>query len=175
MHNLSQLIQNIDQFIEFIDSYRNLINTHNVQFLVEDHWFNSSIINTEIQTDLDLLVQDCHLSSQIPNLLRIYIKKNESLIFPNIEKLFCQLKYLNKIWNEEILTPANSIFDSNNIVLNNFEATFLKNMSHIERQNRFMNEKKTYEVDLMSKFVAKLCKNKNINTVYISIFLSLYF
>lgn len=175
MHNLSQLIQNIDQFIEFIDSYRNLINTHNVQFLVEDHWSNTSIINTEIQTDLDLLVQNCNLSSQIPNLLRIYITKNESLVFPNIEKLFRQLKYLNKIWNEEILTPANSIFDSNNIELNNFEATFLKNMSQIERQNRFMNEKKTYEVDLMSKFVAKLCKNKNINTVYISIFLSLYY
>ena len=83
----------------------------------------------------------------------------------NIDELFVQLKNLNKIWEDEVLTSAENLFDSNNKELARFEDNFLLKFSQIGKQSRFMNEKKTYEVDVMSKFVAKLCKSNNINTV----------
>jgi hypothetical protein len=168
MNNLSDLIEIIESYINFIDYYKNLLNTHNVQFIIENHWSNESIINLKILQDLNLLIQDCNANTQIPNLLKLYAIGNDNNLYKSIEELFNQLKYHDEIWNERVLTSIEKLPDLDNDRIANFETNFLSKFSQLEKQNRFMNEKKTYEVDLMSKFVAKLCKSKNINTVSIT-------
>lgn len=165
MTSLTVLTEKIDLFIEFIDRFKELLKIQQFQFLIDNHWENNDIINPKIRADLDKLVEECDKTNQAPNLLKIYMFGSKYPMLENIDELFVQLKNLNKIWEDEVLTSAENLFDSNNKELARFEENFLLKFSQIGKQNRFMNEKKTYEVDVMSKFVAKLCKSNNINTV----------
>jgi hypothetical protein len=164
-----ELINVIDLFINFIDEYKELLNTHNVQFLIDHHWTSTAIIKNEIRRDLEHLIQ---VSDEAPNLLKTFksISQNESANqFESLNELvFKSLNLFDKTWHETVLTKADKLFDlesCNSENLKTFEQNYLQKFAQIEKQNRFMNEKKKYEVDLMSKFVAKLCKNLNINKV----------
>ncbi len=165
MTSLTVLTEKIDLFIEFIDYFKELLKIQQFQFLIDNHWENNDIINPKIRADLDKLIEECDKTNQAPNLLKVYMFGSKYPMLENIDELFVQLKNLNKIWEDEVLTSAENLFDSNNTELARFEENFLLKFSQIGKQNRFMNEKKTYEVDVMSKFVAKLCKSNNINTV----------
>ena len=165
MTSLTVLTEKIDLFIEFIDYFKELLKIQQFQFLIDNHWENNDIINPKIRADLDKLIEECDKTNQAPNLLKVYMFGSKYPMLENIDELFVKLKNLNKIWEDEVLTSAENLFDSNNKELARFEDNFLLKFSQIGKQNRFMNEKKTYEVDVMSKFVAKLCKSNNINTV----------
>jgi len=165
MVSLLNVIGKIDLFIELIDEFKELLGIQKFQFLIDNHWENENILNSKLRHDLDELAKECDKNNQVPNLLKIYMLETENRMLKNLSELFDKLKKLNKLWNEEILTPVDNLFDLNNKQLENFEKKFLLKFSQIGKQNRFMNEKKTYEVDLMSKFVAKLCKSQDIKTV----------
>jgi hypothetical protein len=165
MTSLTKLTEKIDLFIEFIEYFKELLQIQQFQFLIDNHWENNDIINPKIRDDLDKLIEECDKTNEAPNLLKIYMFGSKYPILENIHEIFVQLKNLNKIWQDEVLTSIENVFDTNNKELAKFEENFLLKFSQIGKQNRFMNEKKTYEVDLMSKFVAKLCKSNNINTV----------
>ena len=175
---LAELYNLIEIFIKFLEPYKQLLNTHNVEFLTENNWHNDSYINKSIRGDLEHFLSnyDSLESSSIdqtglkrPNLLKYYAKLNNSQAKTDLDKLFLNVKQLHDVWDTQVLTQPADLFEKSND-LDEFEDRFEQKFDKLKRENRFMNQKKSHEVDLMSKIVAKLCKKLGINTV--SIFLS---
>ena len=172
---LNELNNLIEIFIKFLEPYKQLLNTHNVEFLTENNWHHDSYINKNIRDDLENFLAnfDSLESSSIdqtgtkrPNLLKYYAKlsNSQNIARANLDGLFVSVKQLHEVWNGQVLTDPARLFESSGD-LAEFERRFEKKFDVLKKENRFMNQKKSYEVDLMSKFVAKLCKKLDINTV----------
>ena len=115
INKVSELISILKEFTNFLEPYKQLLDTHNIQFILKDHWSSQAIINEplrKILTNIDILFSKHQIS---------------------IEKDF----------------------------------EFEKKFDIMKKQNRFMKEKKIYEVDTMSIFVQKLCNHLKIGTVSI--------
>jgi hypothetical protein len=170
---LHKLITILDNFTSFINSFKVLLNTHNLQFLVENHWSNEKILSSDLSDDLDKFLAKNVLTNTTPNLLKYFHLLNEAnvdLELESLNQLFLRIKHLNKLWDEEVITKPETFFCEENQELNEFEKNYEKQFSIIEKQNRFMNNKKAYEVDIMSKFVAKLSKMLGLQTVSLKFF-----
>ena len=165
---LHKLILILDNFTSFINTFKVLLNTHNLQFLVENHWSNEEILSSDLRDDLDKFLAKKVLSNTTPNLLKYFHLLNEANVDQELKflnQLFLKIKHLNKLWDEEVITKPENIFLEENQELTEFEKNYEKQFAIIEKQNRFMNNKKAYEVDIMSKFVAKLSKMLGLQTV----------
>ena len=171
-NKLEKLIKILKHLIDFLEPYKTLLNTHNVQYIVENHWNNESFITKELRSELDGFINEFESTMGRINLIKAY---KDFLFSANPDgfklSLFSQLKECNDLWNGQIIVDADQFLDRliTSSINSNDLIEFNKNLNEkfdiIERQNRFMNEKKSYEVDTMSKFVANLCKKLNINTV----------
>lgn len=172
---LSGLIKILKHFVDLLEPFKTLLNTHNVQFILESHWQNDSILTEKLRLDLEYLINESQSSADCINLVKSYKEfllsgngsSNGSFIFP----LYSQLKECNDLWNEKIVVDGDQFLNTlissskDSVDLMEFNRSLKDKFAIIGKQNRFMNEKKSYEVDTMSKFVANLCKKFNIDTV----------
>ena len=165
MSRLNQLVDILDKYIEFLAPYRQLLNAHNVNFLLDEHWFDPSIIAPDLRNELDEMVVLRSSDDGCPNLVKRYAQFAESTDNNScLDRLFSVLNSHKDVWSTHVLTPVESLFTTDDSPDDQASATNKKRVI-LEGQNRFMNEKKTYEVDLMSEFVAYLCTKLNIKTV----------
>ena len=185
--NLEELTLILEKYISFLNPFKSLLNTHNVQFLIENHWSNPKILSEILRKDLEVYLKRFESSSKsgdyhlTPNLIKHYHliesqRDNENTFLHSLDSLFLTLNSLNKIWDTQVVASIDDVFNEDmknnvsSIALNEFQAKFEQKFSILEKQNRFMNKKKSYEVDIMSKFVAKLCKMLDLATVYYYLF-----
>jgi hypothetical protein len=170
---LSELIKILKHFVDLLEPFKTLLNTHNVQFLLESHWQNDLILTEKLRLELECLINES--SANCINLVKSYKEfllsangsSNGSFKIP----LYSQLKECNDLWNEKIVVDGDQFLNKlissskDSVDLMEFNRSLKDKFAIIGKQNRFMNEKKSYEVDTMSKFVANLCKKFNIDTV----------
>lgn len=151
--------------IDFVEVHRSLLDTNNVQFLVDNHWTNENILDKSLSADLENFLSNS--KSKPANLIKYFTKlpDNECGPYPSLNSVFRSLKSLFKDWNDRVLTSEQVLLDSDRDDLIEFNSSVNEKFSVIERQNRFMKVKKSYEVDHMSKFVGTLCKKLDIYTV----------
>jgi hypothetical protein len=84
-----------------------------------------------------------------------------------IIEILKQLTTINQLWKTDILTEMDDLeFKSpcESHQLDEIQSDHLK-MTHIRVSDRFMKEKKKYEVDQMSLWVAKICRNLKLSQV----------
>ncbi len=167
---LQSLIGILDAFTDFLRPFRLLVNTHNVQFIVDKLWHNEAYINADLRNDLELFIADCNQKEKPVNLVEYYMCLRDGVKNANansfLDSLFDQLIKFNTVWHEQVLTaPEDLIRCDQESNLKEFTETVNRKFEVMVKQNRFMNAKKSYEVDEMSKFVAKLCKKLDVNTV----------
>jgi hypothetical protein len=171
--HLQKLIKILETYTNFLSSFKVLLNTHNLQFLVENHWSNEDILRSDLRDDLDRFLR-ASKNNHTPNLVKYFHfldennAKEEQLSLESLNFLFLEIKKLNNLWNEQVITQPERVFaleNQNKLELIEFENFFEKQFAIVEKQNRFMNKKKSYEVDIMSKFVAKLTKMVGLSTV----------
>lgn len=169
MDNLETLVKTLKHFIEFIEPFKSLLNTHNVNFIVDNHWQNENILPSSLRTELDRFIDKCIQSKQPINLVKhykSYLSEPES----NEQFSFYQnLKECLDMWEKNVIIDADrflgdELFNSCSELID-YNSKLEERFRIIGRENRFMNEKKSYEVDTMSKFVANLCKKLDIKTV----------
>lgn len=157
------LLKNIlDNLIKFIEPYKRLLDTHNIQFIIDKHWSDEAIINEKLRNELENLIEN---EKQDINLIKIFetqAEQNGSLAF-----LFKQVKAFQAIWLDKVLTDVKFLFESHQLS-EKMNEEFNEKFDTMKKQNRFMNQKKVYEVDTMSLFVAKLCNHLKIGTVYLN-------
>ena len=153
---LNELINILKDFIEFLEPFKKLLNTYNVQFLVEDHWNNDQILAPVLRNDLEKFINKPENETNV-NLVKYFHQFEPNFNGTELEKSFSTIKKFKRIWQEKVLTPIETLVD----LKGNAEFDFEK----LQKQNRFMKVKKVHEVDIMSKFVALLCKKLNIETV----------
>ena len=161
-NRLNELIDLLETFKSFIESFKTLLNSHNVQFLVDTFWTDERLIENGIVQDLNCFLNQSVSNKNTVNLIKYYHEFSQDLSHRSnpteLEKLFLEIINLKNLWNEKVLTPASHFFSEQSDC---FDDAFDK----IQKQNRFMNQKKVHEVDTMSKFVAKLCQDNDIETV----------
>ena len=159
-----QLIKQLDKFTEFLEPYKLLLRTHNVQFLVDNFWDNEKIFTKDLKDSISDFIDKAtaESSDNTINLIKQFrdFTKQECEINNGFKNIFTEVSNMSQAWNEQVLTPLDSLLKSKT---SRFEAAFEK----IKKQNRFMNKKKVHEVDIMSKFVAELCEEQGIETVII--------
>ena len=161
---LQSLIDILETYINFLHTFKSLLNTHNVQFLVDNHWANETYLNKDLRADLDKFIQ--HEQSLKPNLIRECYLTQENTHLQTLASLIASLKSLDSVWQTQVITAPEKIFQNEfRPELSDFERRFEAKFKVLEKQNRFMNKKKSYEVDIMSKFVGKLCKMLDLKTV----------
>lgn len=163
---LEQLIEIINELVRFVEPFKPFLNSHNVQFLVEEHWQDEVLIRKEIRESLDEFISNemsNHSTETKVNLIKYWLEFVRKDIAPMncLEELFSKLNQLKTVWNEQVVC-SNDLFDTESI---GYERELEEKFNKMRKQNRFMNEKKSYEVDLMSKFVARLCNKLDIKTV----------
>ena len=158
--HLNLLINILDDFIQFLEPYKFLLDTHNIQFIIDNHWSNEAIINEKLRKELETLI---HIEKNEINLLKLFSNTDtqQSSVLNN---LFNEIKTCRSTWTEKILTDLNFLFERHH-VSEKMKEEFEKKFDTMKKQNRFMNQKKVYEVDTMSLFVAKLCNHLKIGTV----------
>ena len=155
---MDYLVNLLNELICFIEPYKLLLDTHNIQFITDLHWSNTNILNENLKLELeDFLVTE-------KNLIKYFNEINSSETRPNLMKLFGQVKQFKAVWHDRVLTNINDLFKEHNVT-NETSLEFEHKFELMKKQNRFMNQKKTYEVDTMSIFVAKLCRHLQIETV----------
>ncbi len=159
------LTKSLDTFTKFLEPYKYLLASHNVQFLVDNFWSKEYILPCSLRKDLDTLVASYTLPDTPVNLVKYYSEVTSHNLTGNsdLERLFLQINSLINQWNDDILTPIESLLNAD--LTKKYESAFSK----IKKQNRFMNQKKVHEVDVMSKFVAELCESKGIQNVSLKI------
>ena len=171
--HLQKLIKILETYTSFLSPFKVLLNTHNLQFLVENHWSNEDILRSDLRGDLDSFL-GASKNSHTANLVKYFHfldetnAKEEQLSLESLNSLFLEIKKLNNLWNEQVITQSERVFaleNQNQLELIEFENFFEKQFAIVENQNRFMNKKKSYEVDIMSKCVAKLTKMVGLSTV----------
>lgn len=157
---MNSLVNLLDELVDFIEPYKTLLDTHNIQFITDQHWSNDAIINADLRFELeDFLTENINL---VKYFNQLDSSKNEKR--PNLVKLFNEVKRLKSQWNDCVLTDINKLFEEHNVA-ENTNSEFEKKFESMKKQNRFMNQKKVYEVDTMSIFVAKLCRHLQIRNV----------
>ena len=165
-NQLIDLVKILDSFIEFLKPFRQLLNTHNVQFIVDNLWQNESYISAGLRTDLESYVAKCNEESIAVNLVKLYtLISTSSSTYHHLGELFRKLHDFDKTWHEKVITSGEVLISSDGLELKEFHENVDKKFQIMVKQNRFMNAKKVYEVDEMSKFVSKLCKKLNVHTV----------
>jgi hypothetical protein len=171
---LESLIKVLDVYTEFLKPQRLLLNTHNVQFIVDNLWENASYISDELRNDLDSFIAETERRNEPVNLVKYYLSMRNSSDVASfkttntatLDSLFRQLIEFDSLWHAQVLTPPQALTEqNNNNSMSEFNEAVNARFEVMVKQNRFMNAKKSYEVDEMSKFVAKLCKKLEINTV----------
>ena len=169
---LDDLTRILEEFIHFIKPFERLLDTHNVQFINDEHWTSDTIINPELRKDLSEFIDTYkEASSPMPiiNLVKYY-SQFESLgktgPLNSLDRLISQLYEFHKTWNQRVLTDLKDLECLDQLAFSaEHDPEFKLKFNELGRQNRFMNQKKIYEVDTMSVIVAKLCKKQGINTV----------
>jgi hypothetical protein len=161
-NNVSELISILKEFTNFLEPYKQLLDTHNIQFILKDHWSSQAIINEPLRKDLENFIS----KNKDLNLIKYF--KNDSPSNENnfLDNLFTEIKRLKLLWEEKILTNIDILFSKHQISIEK-DLEFEKKFDIMKKQNRFMKEKKIYEVDTMSIFVQKLCNHLKIGTVSI--------
>lgn len=168
-NDLNRLTDVIKRLIDFIEPFRCLLDTLNIDFINGHHWSNQKILPDNLRQELDEFVDECERSNQPVNLIKHYanfINSEES----SSKRLsfYPSLKEYIEMWNKHVVIDADRflsyLFDESSELIE-YNRQLGEKFAVLERQNRFMNEKKCYEVDTMSKFVANLCEKFNINTV----------
>ena len=166
---LEQLIEIINELIRFLEPFKPFLNSHNVQFLVENHWQDEVLIRKETRENLDEFVSNEMMKTSNDsaetkvNLIKYWLEFSRKNIAPMncLEELFSKLNQLKTVWDEQVVC-TNHLFETESA---DYERQLEEKFNRMRKQNRFMNEKKSYEVDLMSKFVARLCNKLDIQTV----------
>jgi hypothetical protein len=165
---LEQLIEIINELMRFVEPFKPFLNSHNVQFLVEDHWQDEVLISKELREDLgEFISSEMKRSNDSTetkvNLIKYWVEfvRQDCASKNNLEELFSKLEHFKTVWNEQVVC-TNDLFYAESV---DYERELEEKFNKMKRQNRFMNEKKSYEVDLMSKFVARLCNKLSIKTV----------
>lgn len=174
--NLAYLIDLLKRLVDFIEPYKPLLNTHNVEFITGNQWEDKSLLSEELRVDLDRLID---ASDGVVNIVKRFkefnIHESKASDYANLENLCRQIKLFMNEWDQNVITDPNTFLfdyikntqleDSPLDDLQQYQADIERKFAVMQKQNRFMNEKKSYEVDLMSKFVALLCKKLHIDTV----------
>ena len=173
-HRLEDLIGILEEYIQFIQPYEVLLNTHNVQFINDQHWTSDAIIHPELRKDLDQFIEaNKEASSPVPiiNLVKYYSKFSETTAKKEpsnspLDRLIAQLYAFHETWNRQVLTDLKDVDCLDQTAFSaEHDPEFKFKFKEMGRQNRFMNQKKIYEVDTMSIVVGKLCKRQGISTV----------
>jgi hypothetical protein len=169
---LESLTRTLDTFTEFLRPFRLLVNTHNVQFVVDNLWQNDSYINAALRTDLEAYIAECGRNETPVNLVKYFMsmrdkQTSESKSYtPSLDALLGELIKFDTLWHQQVLTrPDVLIQNVQDTSLNEFNETVNRKFEVMVKQNRFMNAKKAYEVDEMSMFVARLCQKLDVHTV----------
>ncbi|CAF0768311.1 unnamed protein product [Brachionus calyciflorus] len=167
MRSLENFKNVLDELIDFVEENRSLLDTNHVQFLVDNHWFTDSILNPSLRNDLEYFIKEKSGLEKGPvNLIRYF---SELFDFDpkleNLNSLFFKLRKLFEIWDDEICTDQSELLKTDKSELIEFNKMVNDKFSVIQKQNRFMNLKKSYEVDHMSKFVGTLCRKHEIYTI----------
>lgn len=171
--DLDKLKNILKKFIDFIEPFRPLLNAQNVRFVSENHWADDKILPSMLRKELEDIIDKCQLSNQPVNLVKHYKNFTENCCENNKAQLsfYSKLKECVQLWNEHVVMDAEQFLDRlfanapNSDELREYDKRLVEKFAILERQNRFMNEKKSYEVDTMSKFVANLCNKFGIRTV----------
>lgn len=160
---LNDLIRLLDNYIDFIEPFKKLLDAHNIGFITDKQWLNEAIINQDLRLELETLIPN-DLKNEI-NLVKIFndsTQQIDSLLY----SLFSKIKTLKSLWEDKVLINIDDFFKQHQVSDHSNEE-FDTKFESMKKQNRFMNQKKVYEVDTMSIFVAKLCKHLQIGTVII--------
>ncbi|CAF0895585.1 unnamed protein product [Brachionus calyciflorus] len=150
----------LKEIYSLVEENRSLLNTNNVQFLVEDHW--NSKFNTELKNDLEIFLKEKLENNSSVNLLKYFIQNQPDPKLPYLNSLFDRLKNLFNTWDYKVCTNQDELIKMDRPDLIEFNQIVKQRFTIVQKQNRFMNTKKLYEVDHMSKFVASLCKKQDI-------------
>ena len=169
---LDELIDVLESYTQFLEPYRFLLNTHNVQFLVDNLWQNETYIDKQLRTDLESHINECNETKTPVNLVKSFVNRAQSTTDDDqnknkssLDNLFVKLHEFNHLWTKKVITPPDILIQSDQTELIEFNESVNKKFEVMVKQNRFMNPKKVYEVDEMSKFVSKLCKKLGIHTI----------
>lgn len=167
--NIEKLIDVLKQLIDFIAPFRIFLDTLNVEYVNGNHWDNEEILPAHLWRELNKLIDGFEVENRPVNLIKHYSNFMNNPNAPQFS-FYPRLKECIDLWNKYVVIDADCFLshlfnDSEELLEYNrqIDAKF----AILERQNRFMNEKKCYEVDTMSKFVANLCKKFDTNTVII--------
>ena len=158
---LNILTNILDNLIQFIEPYKFLLDTHNIQFIIDNHWSNEAIINGKLRIELENMIEK---ENHDINLIKMFATDTE--LSGVLASLFNQVKVFREIWLDQVLIDVNVLFKSHQLS-ETINEDFEKKFETMKKQNRFMNQKKVYEVDTMSLFVAKLCNHLKIGTVFV--------
>lgn len=152
----------LNELTDFVEEYRGLLDTNHVQFLVDKHWHTDAVLNTNLRDDLENFLN----SKENPaNLIKYFFFSERDSLYPSLNSLFERVEYLFKRWDKEVCTDQNDLLSTHKSDLINFNKMVNEKFAIIQKQNRFMNLKKQYEVDHMSKFVGTLCRKQEIFTI----------
>ena len=89
-NNVSELISILKEFTNFLEPYKQLLDTHNIQFILKDHWSSQAIINEPLRKDLENFIS----KNKDLNLIKYF--KNDSPSNENnfLDNLFSEIKHL---------------------------------------------------------------------------------
>lgn len=164
MNSLENFKIILNELIDFIEEFRGLLDTNHVQFLVDKHWYTDTVLNLNLRDDLENFIINYDKSASV-NLIKYFYYSERNSLYPSLNSLFDRVQYLFKRWDTEICTQQEDLLKTDQTELINFKQMVDEQFSKIQKQNRFMNQKKQYEVDHMSKFVGILCRKQEIYTI----------
>ncbi|RNA37081.1 methyltransferase 25 [Brachionus plicatilis] len=154
----------LNELIDFIEEYRGLLDTNHVQFLVDNHWYTDTILNKNLRNDLENFLQNTDKSTPA-NLIKYFYHSERNNLYPSLNCLFDRVENFFKRWNKDVCTEQGDLLKTNQSELLDFNQMVNEKFAKVQKQNRFMNLKKQYEVDHMSKFVGTLCRKHEIFTI----------
>lgn len=149
------------KFTKFLEPYKHLLNSHNVQYLIDDHW-NQVFTDNELKDDLNVLI-DHKLT--LLEYFDSFSETRKPFTLKVLDKFLQDLKDLHENWIKLVITrKENIITEELDAQLNEVEELRRKN-EKLKYSDRFMTAKKSHEVDELSHLIAKLCKSLSINKV----------
>ena len=147
MRSLENLKQILDQFVDFVEENRGLLDTNNVQFLVDNHWNTNTILNENLKNDLEIFLNEKRESDTTPaNLIKYFACEQPGHKFQSLNELFKKLKSLFDSWDNVVCTDQEDLLKTDRQELVDFNQMVNEKLAFIQKQNRFMNLKKAYEV-----------------------------
>jgi hypothetical protein len=166
---LDHLRSILAEYVDFVEIYRALLDTHKVKFLVERQWHDERILSADIRENLEAFIAasyDQTIEYGSVNLLKYYAdSRTRHPALSSLNSLLSKLESYERFWHDCVLTSVDKLNEQ--LDGGNKSELYKPEMFEaLKKQSRFMRPKKAYEVDIMSEHVANWCKMLNIRTVF---------